>query len=142
MMMEKREIAKMYREAKNKTKQIRILQELNLCSREEIIKILEEEGEMPKKENPHNSDGGMEAGNEEMQKEQGKKRAKKPKNALNAEAEMSPEEMLKLANAYFEKVEQKIRWMEQQTEILQKVATGLADTIEGLALMTESGKEE
>ena len=55
---------------------------------------------------------------------------------------MMPEEMLKIANSYFEKVEQKIRQMEQQTAILEKVATGLADAIEGLVLMTEQGKED
>ena len=101
---------------------------------------------MSKTENPHDSDGGTAAGKVEMQKGQGKKRGPKAKNALNATAEagpeMMPEEMLKIANGYFEKVEQRIRQMEQQTAILEKVATGLADAIEGLVLMTEQGKEE
>ena len=101
---------------------------------------------MSKTENPHDSDGGTAAGKEEMQKGQGKKRGPKAKNALTATAEagpeMMPEEMLKIANSYFEKVEQRIRQMEQQTAILEKVATGLADAIEGLVLMTEQGQEE
>lgn len=43
--MTKQEICKEYREAKNKSQQIEILADLNLCTKEDIVKLLKDEGE-------------------------------------------------------------------------------------------------
>lgn len=51
MKMKPEEIRREFTEAKNKQEQIKILSELNLCSREEIIKILIEQG-IPEAEIP------------------------------------------------------------------------------------------
>lgn len=44
MYMERHEIVQMYKEAKDKNAQIEILADLNVCSKQEILTILQEEG--------------------------------------------------------------------------------------------------
>ena len=147
MILARWEIAKMYREAKDKRKQISILQDLTLCTKEEIIKILEEEGAMAKREKTHNSDEEMAADGKEMQKKRGRRRDPMTENALNSTEEagvdyLPSEEMLKKLTEYYKKVELKLKWMKEQVEILEKVAQGCADTIEGLVAVTGRGKEK
>lgn len=56
MEMSKGEITTSYRQAKDKKKQIEVLSELNMCSKEEIVEILKEQG-IPHRELPRNRGG-------------------------------------------------------------------------------------
>ena len=61
MEMEQREILMMYRDAKYKLKQIKILADLNECEQSEIADILREAGcELPKRFRPKAVRGHME----------------------------------------------------------------------------------
>lgn len=73
MQMNNAEIVKMYREAKDKKAQITILAELNVCDKEDIIKILKAGGvsqaEMPRNRKKTESDGKSKAEADVYQKQ-------------------------------------------------------------------------
>ena len=136
----------MYREAKDKNKQIRILQDLNMATRDEIIKILEEEGAMVKKEKPQTSDDGTAAGKGKNQKTKGRKQDASAKNHIKSprktESENADKEFLEKVMEFYQETEERIRSMKDEIVALEKIAAGCADMIEGLMVVTEAGKEK
>lgn len=137
------EIARSFREAKNKNSQLKILAELNACPKKEIIRVLEDQGiriaeikteisrsiKRQKGRNPHKAFGELDTEEEEMQEKPEKNETQQPKNRKSPLADKN-QELLETILEHFDRIDEEVKAKEKELNRLQEIHERLGDLLD------------